>query len=160
MTRSREEVSRVGPRDGVTKALTVTGGERILPADIDDSAELAPVLAALLALAPGESRLTGIAHLRGHETDRLAALATEIRALGAEAEETEDGLIIRGTTAPRAVTHSTYHDHRMATAAAVWALAAPGTLIESIEVTAKTMPDFPSLWTAFLGGAAAEEGTR
>ncbi len=143
------------PTSETTGTLTVTGPERLLPAEIDDAAELAPVLAALMALAEGESRLTGIAHLRGHETDRLAALAREIRALGAEAEEREDGLVIRGTRSPRAVDHQSYHDHRMATAAAVWGLAAPGPRVESIGVTAKTMPDFPALWAGLLGAGEA-----
>lgn len=133
-----------------TGTLTVTGGERVLPAEVDDAAELAPVLAAMLALAEGESRLTGIAHLRGHETDRIAALAAEIRLLGAEAEETEDGLVLRGTASPQAADHRSYHDHRMATAAAVWGLRAPGTRVEAIGVTAKTMPDFPAAWDALV----------
>ncbi|MCB4207192.1 3-phosphoshikimate 1-carboxyvinyltransferase [Arthrobacter sp. UM1] len=136
--------------ESLTGTLTVTGGERVLPAEVDDAAELAPVLAAMLALAEGESRLTGIAHLRGHETDRIAALAAEIRLLGAEAEETEDGLVLRGTASPQAADHRSYHDHRMATAAAVWGLKAPGTRVEAIGVTAKTMPDFPAAWDALV----------
>ncbi|GAA1347477.1 3-phosphoshikimate 1-carboxyvinyltransferase [Falsarthrobacter nasiphocae] len=134
-----------------TGTLTVAGGPRILPAEIDDAAELAPVLAALMALADGESRLTGIAHLRGHETNRLAALVEEIEALGAHAEETPDGLVIRGTSAPRPALHKAWHDHRLATAAAVWGLTAPGTELDDIAATAKTMPDFPQMWAAMLG---------
>jgi 3-phosphoshikimate 1-carboxyvinyltransferase len=148
--------------------LTVTGPERILPADIDDSAELAPVLAALLALAEGTSRLSGIAHLRGHETDRLAALAHEMTVLGAKVEETEDGLIIQGTRSPQAADHLSYHDHRMATAAALWGLVAPGTRVESIGVTAKTMPSFPEMWarvaatapTAFRAAHSTQSDAR
>ncbi|WP_159619593.1 3-phosphoshikimate 1-carboxyvinyltransferase [Ruania rhizosphaerae] len=132
--------------------LTVTGSGRVQPADLDLTAagELAPTIAALLALAPGESRLTGIAHLRGHETDRLAALVTEITRLGGHAEELPDGLLIRGG-ALRGGEVATYHDHRMATFAAIVGLAVPGVGIENVGTTAKTLPDFPSMWQRMLG---------
>ncbi|MBM9462992.1 3-phosphoshikimate 1-carboxyvinyltransferase [Aeromicrobium sp. YIM 150415] len=114
--------------------------------DLHDVGELTPVVAALAALADGPSTLRGIAHLRGHETDRLAALATEINALGGEVTETADGLRI----VPRrlhAGVFGTYHDHRMAHAAAVLGLAVPGLVVADIETTAKTYPDFPADWT-------------
>jgi 3-phosphoshikimate 1-carboxyvinyltransferase len=97
------------------------------------------------ALANGPSRLRGIAHLRGHETDRLTALATELNRLGGDVEETEDGLIIR----PRPLhggTFATYHDHRMAHAAAVLGLVVPGVLVENVGTTAKTYPEFVADW--------------
>ena len=130
--------------------LTVTGGPEIKGGDFDDTSELAPTVAALCALADGPSRLSGIAHLRGHETDRLAALVAEINRLGGDAEETEDGLIIRPATLHGGVVHS-YADHRMATAGAILGLAVPGVQVEDIDTTAKTMPGFPQLWTAMLG---------
>lgn len=129
--------------------LTVTGGPDIKGADFDETSELAPTVAALCALATGPSRLSGIAHLRGHETDRLAALVAEINRLGGDAEETADGLIIRPATLHGGVVHS-YADHRMATAGAILGLAVPGIEVEDIATTAKTMPDFPQLWEAML----------
>ncbi|WP_024368022.1 3-phosphoshikimate 1-carboxyvinyltransferase, partial [Arthrobacter sp. TB 26] len=129
--------------------LTVTGGPDIKGADFDETSELAPTVAALCALATGPSRLSGIAHLRGHETDRLAALVAEINRLGGDAEETSDGLIIRPAPLHGGVVHS-YADHRMATAGAILGLAVPGIEVEDIATTAKTMPDFPQLWEAML----------
>ncbi|PVZ56716.1 3-phosphoshikimate 1-carboxyvinyltransferase [Arthrobacter sp. H-02-3] len=139
--------------------LTVTGGREIKGGDFDETSELAPTVAALCALATGPSRLSGIAHLRGHETDRLAALVAEISRLGGDAEETTDGLIIRPAKLHGGVVHS-YADHRMATAGAILGLAVPGVEVEDIATTAKTMPDFPRLWEAMLaqGPTADEDG--
>lgn len=136
-------------RDGV---LTVTGGPEIKGADFADTSELAPTVAALCALASGPSRLSGIAHLRGHETDRLAALVTEINRLGGDAEETSDGLVIRPAKLHAGVVRS-YADHRMATAGAILGLAVDGVQVEDIATTAKTMPDFPRLWEDMLAQA-------
>jgi 3-phosphoshikimate 1-carboxyvinyltransferase len=130
--------------------LTVRGGTRITGADLPDTSELAPTVAALCALADSPSRLTGIAHLRGHETDRLAALVTEIRRLGGDAEETDDGLVIRPAPLHRGLVRS-YADHRMATAGAIWGLAVPGIEVEDIAATGKTMPEFPAMWARMLG---------
>ncbi|GAA1127340.1 3-phosphoshikimate 1-carboxyvinyltransferase [Arthrobacter flavus] len=125
--------------------LTVTGGETIRGANLADTSELAPTVAALCALADSPSTLTGIAHLRGHETDRLKALATEINRLGGDVTETADGLTI--TPAPlHGGVFRTYEDHRMATAGAILGLAIPGVEVENIGTTAKTMPQFPELW--------------
>lgn len=133
--------------DGGT--LTVTGGPEIQGAEFADTSELAPTVAALCALANGPSRLSGIAHLRGHETDRIAALVTEINRLGGNAEETDDGLIIRPAKLHGGVVHS-YADHRMATAGAILGLAVRGVEVQDIGTTAKTMPDFPQLWADML----------
>jgi 3-phosphoshikimate 1-carboxyvinyltransferase len=135
--------------------LTVTGPGRVLGADLDLSpvGELAPVLAAVAALATGPSRLRGIAHLRLHETDRLAALRREIGSLGGEVQETDDGLLIK----PKPLhggPFATYDDHRLATAAAVIGLRVPGVEVVDVGTTAKTLPTFVELWTAMLGGAA------
>lgn len=131
--------------------LTVIGGPEIQGADFDETSELAPTVAALCALANGPSRLTGIAHLRGHETDRLAALVNEINRLGGDAEETEDGLIVRPASLHGGVVHS-YADHRMATAGAILGLAVEGVEVEDIATTSKTMPEFPQMWAAMLAG--------
>ena len=134
--------------------LTVTGSGRIHGADLADTSELAPTVAALCALADSPSVLTGIAHLRGHETDRLAALVTEIRRLGGDAEETADGLRIR-PAALHGGTWETYADHRMATAGALIGLAVPGVEVLDIGTTAKTLPEFPELWQQLTKSAVA-----
>jgi 3-phosphoshikimate 1-carboxyvinyltransferase len=136
--------------DGGT--LTVRGGDRIAGAELADTSELAPTVAALCALADSPSRLTGIAHLRGHETDRLAALVAEITRLGGDAEETADGLVIRPAKLHGGVVRS-YADHRMATAGAILGLAVEGVEVEDIATTSKTMPEFPQMWAKMLGGA-------
>lgn len=136
-------------RDGTD--LVVNGPDHSISGvdlDLGDVGELTPVVAAVAALAGGRSRLRGVAHLRGHETDRLAALATELNKLGGEVEETDDGLIIR--PAPlHGGTFATYDDHRMAHAAAVVGLVVPGVLIENVETTAKTYPGFVTDWERF-----------
>jgi 3-phosphoshikimate 1-carboxyvinyltransferase len=127
--------------------LTVEGTGEIAGLDVDlhDAGELTPVVAAVAALADSPSWIRGVAHLRGHETDRLAALATEINRLGGGVTETEDGLRI--TPKPlQGGPFATYADHRMAMAAAVIGLAVPGILIEDVETTGKTLPGFTALW--------------
>ena len=134
-------------RDG----LTVRGEELYgIDADLRAAGELAPTVAALAALADSPTRLRGIAHLRGHETDRLAALAAEINGLGGDVTETGDGLEIRPRPLRGGVFHS-YHDHRMATAGAIIGLRVPGVLVEDIGTTAKTLPGFVGLWHRMLG---------
>jgi 3-phosphoshikimate 1-carboxyvinyltransferase len=138
------------------RGLTISGPDRLdgVDADLHDIGELTPTLAALAALASGPSRLRGIAHLRGHETDRLAALATEISALGGNVRETVDGLEIR----PRPLRGDpgrpwgTYADHRMATAGAILGLVVPGIAVDDIAATSKTLPEFPASWSAMLTG--------
>jgi 3-phosphoshikimate 1-carboxyvinyltransferase len=124
-----------------------------IDADLRDVGELTPAVAALAALAASGSvsRLTGIAHLRGHETDRLAALRTELNKLGGDCEETDDGLIITATPL-HGGTWESYADHRMATAGAIVGLRVPGVLVDDIETTAKTLPEFPRLWAKMLAG--------
>ena len=143
--------ARVALADGT---LTVTGPLTLSGVDLDLSAagELAPTTAALCALASGPSRLRGIAHLRGHETDRLAALRTEINRLGGNVTETEDGLVIEPAALHGGVFRS-YEDHRMATAGAVIGLRVPGVRVENIATTAKTLPDFPGMWDTLVSRA-------
>ncbi|BBX48482.1 3-phosphoshikimate 1-carboxyvinyltransferase [Mycobacterium cookii] len=121
--------------------------------DLRDVGELTPSVAALAALAtPGSvSRLSGIAHLRGHETDRLAALSTELNRLGGDCRETADGLEITATPL-RPGTWQSYADHRMATAGAIVGLRVDGVDVHDIETTAKTLPNFPTMWAEMLGG--------
>jgi 3-phosphoshikimate 1-carboxyvinyltransferase len=119
--------------------------------DLHDVGELAPSIAALAALATegSVSTLRGIAHLRGHETDRLAALSIEINNLGGQCAETPDGLVITAVPLHGGTWHS-YADHRMATAGAIIGLRVPGVTVQDIGTTAKTLPDFPGMWTEML----------
>jgi len=138
-------VSRVGSQ------LCVTGTGQIHGIDVDlhEVGELTPVIAALCALADGPSTLRGIAHLRGHETDRLAALATQINNLGGQVTETADGLEIFPVKL-HGGTFATYSDHRMAMAGSVLGLAVPEIQIEDIATTGKTLPDFANLWSEMV----------
>jgi 3-phosphoshikimate 1-carboxyvinyltransferase len=119
--------------------------------DLREVGELTPAVAVLAALAaPGSvSRLTGVAHLRGHETDRLAALSTEINGLGGSCVQTPDGLVITATPLRPGIWHS-YADHRMATAGAIVGLRVVGVEVDDIATTAKTLPGFPQLWADML----------
>ena len=139
------------------RGLTVDGGTGVLGGrpirgvtlDLSTGGELAPSLIALSALATTPSTFTGIAHLRGHETDRLRALVTEINRLGGNATELRDGIHIEPATLHSGEWQS-YHDHRMATAGAIIGLAVEGVEVDNIGTTAKTLPDFPAMWTAML----------
>jgi 3-phosphoshikimate 1-carboxyvinyltransferase len=129
---------------------TGTGAIHGIDADLSEVGELTPGIAAVAALADSPSTLRGVAHLRLHETDRLAALTKEINELGGDVTETSDGLRIN----PRPLhggTFHTYDDHRMATAGAIIGLAVEGVRIENVGTTAKTLPDFPKMWTEMLG---------
>ncbi|MCS5734028.1 3-phosphoshikimate 1-carboxyvinyltransferase [Herbiconiux daphne] len=138
-------------RDG--DRLTVTGGDTVrgISIDLSTGGELAPAIVAIAALAAEPSEITGIGHIRHHETDRLAALATEINNLGGAVVELPDGLAI--TPQPlHGGLWSSYADHRMATAGAIIGLVTDGVLIEDIATTAKTLPQFPELWRGMLAG--------
>jgi 3-phosphoshikimate 1-carboxyvinyltransferase len=131
--------------------LTVRGGAVIhgIDADLRDNTELVPTLVALAALADGPSALRGIGHMRGHETDRLAALAREINGLGGCVSEDDDGLVVDPKPLHSGV-FATYDDHRLATSAALLGLVVPGIMVENIATTAKTMPTFVALWESLL----------
>lgn len=133
--------------------LTVDGGAGYLGGvrwegvdlDLTEGGELAPTFAALAALATTASRITGIGHLRGHETDRLAALAAEITGLGGRVAELDDGLAFEPAPLHGAPWRA-YADHRMATTGALLGLVVPGVVVDDIATTAKTLPEFPALW--------------
>jgi 3-phosphoshikimate 1-carboxyvinyltransferase len=143
--------------DRTPDGLRVTGSGTVAPlvADLGEVGELTPVLAALCALADGPSRLTGIAHLRGHETDRLQALHEVLTAVGATVEQLPDGLVIEPGP-PRAARVDSYGDHRMVHAAAVLGLAIDGVEVAEPGVVSKTLPDFVERWMGML--AATAEG--
>ncbi|MEN9736929.1 MAG: hypothetical protein RJA26_162 [Actinomycetota bacterium] len=135
------------------RGLTITGDGKIKGIEIDLSigGELAPVVAALAAIAETPSRIWGIAHLRGHETDRLAALATEINRIGGICRETADGLEIDPSDNLHGALWHSYEDHRMATAGAIIGLRVPGIEVEDIDTTSKTMPNFAEMWLNMVG---------
>ncbi|WPF66652.1 MULTISPECIES: 3-phosphoshikimate 1-carboxyvinyltransferase [unclassified Corynebacterium] len=129
-----------------------TGRLQGLDLDMSEIGELTPTVAALAALAETDSHLRGIAHLRGHETDRLAALAAEINALGGNCTETPDGLHIRPTEELHGGPWRAYDDHRMATAGAIIGLRVPGVIVDDVDTTAKTLPGFARMWEAMVRG--------
>ena len=135
------------------RGLTITGNGEIHGIDINLAigGELAQVIAALAVLADSPSQIRGIAHIRGHETDRLAAMATEINRIGGNCVETEDGWIITPTDSLQGTLWHSYEDHRMATAGAIIGLRVAGLEVENIETTSKTMPNFAKMWAEMLG---------
>lgn len=131
--------------------LTVTGAGGFAGRELDlhEVGELTPVVAALLCFADGPSTISGVAHLRGHETDRLAALATELSGLDAGVSETADGLRIEPAPMHGGTFH-TYHDHRLVMAGAVLGLRVPGIAVENPATVGKTFPGFVDTWAAML----------
>ncbi|MFG3338954.1 3-phosphoshikimate 1-carboxyvinyltransferase [Glycomyces sp. NPDC048151] len=144
---SRVEWSRGG--------LTVVGSPSVLPVELDlaDAAELTPTLAALFGVNKGPFTIRGVAHIRGHETDRVSALVTELRKIGADVDEFEDGFRVNsgGRTTG---TWATYADHRMAHAGAVAGLVIPGLVLDDVACVSKTWPDFAEVWERAVRGDA------
>lgn len=136
--------------------LTVTGPDSLrgVEADLHDVGELTPTVAAIALFADSPSRLTGIGHLRGHETDRLAALAQDIAAVGGQVDEHADGLTIHPGPLHGGAWGS-FADHRMATAGAIVGLRVPGVLVDDVATTAKTLPGFEGMWARMLGVVGA-----
>lgn len=134
-----------------SRGLTVHGRDVVYAVDLDlhDASELTPVVAAVAALADRTSHIRGVAHIRGHETDRLAALQTQLEGVGAHVTQTEDGLTIH----PRLLGGNlwrTYADHRMAQAGALLGLVVTDVELDDISCTSKTMPEFERLWLTML----------
>ena len=151
--RLREIFSKMGAKiEFVADGLSVTGSGKIsgININLSNEGELTPVIAAVAALADTPSKLSGIGHLRLHETDRLAALNRELTNLGSKVVEGEDYLEIYPAKLHGGIFH-TYEDHRLATAGAVIGLAIPDIEVENIETTRKTLPDFVGLWRELLG---------
>jgi 3-phosphoshikimate 1-carboxyvinyltransferase len=150
-----ELLAQMGARvERTDDSVTVSAGDRLtgLTADLRDAPELTTVLAALAALADSPSRLTGVAHIRLQETDRLAALATELNGLGGDVRELPDGLEVR----PRPLTGGvmgSYDDHRIAMAWAVVGLAVDGVQVLDVATTRKTVPDFVGSWERVLSAS-------
>jgi 3-phosphoshikimate 1-carboxyvinyltransferase len=146
-----EVLERMGARVTPTaEGMRVTGAElHGIDVDLHDASELTPTVAALAALADSPSVIRGVAHIRGHETDRLAALRTELAGVGADVTEIEDGLSLRPATLTGGPWRA-YADHRMATAGAIVGLRVPGVSVDDVGCTDKTIPDFPGRWAALI----------
>ncbi|MDH6423792.1 3-phosphoshikimate 1-carboxyvinyltransferase [Aurantimicrobium minutum] len=144
-------VSRDGDKVTVTGKLDEVGNPVVhgITLDLTTGGELAPAIVAIAALASTSSTITGIGHIRHHETDRLAALANEINKLGGKVSVLEDGLQIEPAHLHGGVWLS-YEDHRMATSGAIIGLVVPGVEVENIGTTSKTLPEFPELWTGLV----------
>ncbi|GAA1378504.1 3-phosphoshikimate 1-carboxyvinyltransferase [Luteococcus sanguinis] len=144
--------------------LTVSGTCRLraIDADLSGSSELTPVVATLMAFADGTSTISGVAHIRGHETDRLAALETELGRLGVQVAQTTDGLRIIGSEPAHlhGALLQAYADHRMAHVAALAGLVVPGVELDDIACTSKTINDFDGLWRSMLAGSAGSAGSE
>ena len=148
----RDLLTRMGGevwREGTALCVRGTGELHGIDADMSAMGELVPTMSALCALADSPSRLTGVAHLRGHETDRLKALATELTKVGARTVELEDGVEIHPGELHGAVFES-YEDHRMATAGAILGLRVADLRVVDIGTTQKTLPDFVGMWLSML----------
>ncbi len=152
----RDILARFGAAVGLNDSgLTVIGTDHLAAVDLDlrECSELTPVIAAIAALADGTSHLRGVAHIRGHETDRLAALESELNALGANVDQTDDGLKIH----PRLLgggLWGCYADHRMAHAGALLGLVVNDVQLDDIDCTSKTMPEFARLWQTMIDDSA------
>jgi 3-phosphoshikimate 1-carboxyvinyltransferase len=127
---------------GDASGLTVIGGPlHGIEADMNAISDTVQTLAAVALLAEGPTSIRGVAHIRHKETDRIRALATELRKLGATVQEQDDGLrIIPGKL--HGATLDTYDDHRMAMSLALVGLTTPGVIIRDPGCTAKTYPGF------------------
>lgn len=155
----RELLPALGARVNYAEGhLTVTGPAQLpegdFSFDLSAGGELAPTMAAACAFVKGRVELSGIAHLRGHETDRLAALAAEINRLGGSAHDTADSLVLEApipaTAEAQPVLARTYDDHRMATFATIIGLRRPNVVVQNVATVAKTMPEFTAMWEDML----------
>lgn len=168
----RELLPALGARVSYAEGRLTVTGPRELPEgdfsfDLSAGGELAPTMAAACAFVKGRVELTGIAHLRGHETDRLAALAAEINRLGGSAHDTADSLVIEAPIPADAeaeqVLARTYDDHRMATFAAIIGLRRGNVVVQNVATVAKTMPEFTAMWEDMLAqwqtGASTADAT-
>lgn len=154
----RDLLARMGAiteRDGDRLRARSDGQLRGTELDLHAASELTPVAAALATFAAGTTTISGVAHIRGHETDRLAAISAELSSIGVDVRQTADGLVITGAgmtgegLRPTRALRS-YDDHRLAHLAALVGLVVPGVLVDDIGAVGKTMPDFTDRWQAML----------
>lgn len=130
--------------------ITLQGADRLegITVDMGDMPDVVPTLAVVAAFAEGKTLIKNIAHLRIKECDRLTAVVTELRKMGANVEEQEDAMIIHGEGGAglKGAVIETYEDHRMAMSMAVAGLRVPGVQITGEKCVAKSFPDF---WQRF-----------
>ena len=146
--------------DQGTLQVSSSGALRGIERDASAEGELVPTMAALALVAASQgqpSKIWGIGHLRGHETDRLAAIAAQARKLGGNVDEGQDYLVFHPCTLHPAHLEA-YADHRMATFAAIMGLNLPGISLDDVGATTKTMPTFTQLWDAMLKSAGEAIG--
>ena len=138
-------------RTETTTTVTGTGRLRGLGLlDLSDMPDMAQTVAALAPFADGPTEVTGVGFIRGHETDRIAAVVTELGRLGIDARATGDGFVVQpGEPHPARI--ATYDDHRMAMSFALVGLRVPGVEIAGPDCVAKT---FPGFWDALDGLSA------
>jgi 3-phosphoshikimate 1-carboxyvinyltransferase len=138
--------------------LTVRGTDTIEAVDLDlhDASELANVAAVLAAFGNHTSHIRGVAHIRGQETDRLAALEHDLDAIGANVKQTDDGLTIHPKLL-RSNTWRTYGDHRMVHAGVLAGLLIDDIVLDDVDCVSKTMPQFVDLWQKMLADSVAAE---
>jgi 3-phosphoshikimate 1-carboxyvinyltransferase len=134
-------------RRGQTSTVVEGGALRGIDIDMVDMSDLVPTVAAVAVFADSPTRIRGVGFIRAKESDRLGDLCVELRRLGADAEDTDDGLLIR-PAALHAARLGTHHDHRLAMAFGVIGLRIPGVEIEDPGVVSKSWPGY---WEV-LGG--------
>jgi 3-phosphoshikimate 1-carboxyvinyltransferase len=127
--------------DGVLKGITI---------DLNDMPDLVPTLAVVALFAEGETRINNVANLRIKECDRLQALSTELRRIGADVEEGPDFLVIRPRESYHGATMHTYQDHRMAMAFSLIGVEVDGIVIENPLCVAKSFPQYFDYFEAIL----------
>jgi 3-phosphoshikimate 1-carboxyvinyltransferase len=110
--------------------------------DLTAFSDMAPTVAVLGAFADGPVEVTGVGFIRGKETDRIAASVAELRRIGVDADETDDGFVVRPGAEPHGAVIETYDDHRMAMSFALVGLVVPGISVADPGVVAKTHPGF------------------
>jgi 3-phosphoshikimate 1-carboxyvinyltransferase len=124
-------------------SITVFGGQlRGVDVDMNAISDTVQTLSVVALFAEGPTRIRNVAHIRHKETDRIAATATELKKLGAEVEEFDDGLLIHPPKEVRGAAIDTYNDHRMAMSFALAGLRTPKVVIRNPQCTAKTYPEF------------------
>jgi len=128
----------------------------VVDLDLSEGGELAPTIAALAALGSGPAELDGIGHLRGHETDRLVALALDLEAIGVASTILDDGLLVLTDSSNdlHGALWQCFADHRMATTGALLGLAIDGIELDDVATTSKTLPEFPALWEALAASGS------
>jgi 3-phosphoshikimate 1-carboxyvinyltransferase len=142
--------------------ITVMGGKELegIEIDMSDMPDAAMTLAVVALFARGQSRIKGLHTLRHKETDRLAALATELRKLGAEVEIEEDALVIDPPDRPHGAEIETYDDHRMAMSFALAGTKVGGVRIRDAQCVNKTYPGYFEDLSRLTTGSAQQESTR